>query len=297
MSNATTTTNTNTQPATPAIDNGRKKKGPAFSKAEDVALVKACLGVTTNPTVDTNLTEEGLWSSVVEGFVENYENLFNRDVSSLKSHFNSISLRCQFFSASYAKVYAARKSGENKDDWYEQTCARYVDFRPANSGKAFGLKHVWDLLKVEEKWKPQFPKENSEVEVVGETHPRPVGKHQAKAVKSSKRKRPSEDEDSTDKESLEMVCTQQEIDRERNAISRLHVYQEKVMMTHAIMSVNMATLSDEAKYYYKKMQKKIVEEMKRDEEKEKEEQRMIENVVEDVEDVEVEEEEGEDDSK
>ncbi|KAG2212882.1 hypothetical protein INT45_005504 [Circinella minor] len=126
MSNATTTTNTSTQPATPAIDNGRKKKGPAFSKAEDVALVKAYLGVTTNPTVGTNLTEEGLWSSVVEGFVENCENLFNRDVSSLKSRFNSISSRCQFFSASYAKVYAARKSGENEDDWVSQIFIFYI---------------------------------------------------------------------------------------------------------------------------------------------------------------------------
>ncbi|KAG2217661.1 hypothetical protein INT45_000791 [Circinella minor] len=146
MSNATTTTptttNINTQPATPAMDNGRKKKGPDFSKVEDIALVKAYLGVTTNPTLGTSLTEEGLWSSILEGFVENCDNLFNRDPSSLKSRFTSISAKCQFFSASYAKVYAARKSGENEDDWYEQTCARYVDFHPANSGKAFGLKHA-----------------------------------------------------------------------------------------------------------------------------------------------------------
>ena len=118
MSNAITTTNT--RPTTPAIDNGRKKKGPDFSKVEDIALVKAYLGVTTNPTIGTSLTEEGLWSSVLEGFVENCGNPLHRDPSSLKSRFTSISAKCQFFSASYAKVYAARKSGENEDDWVSQ---------------------------------------------------------------------------------------------------------------------------------------------------------------------------------
>ena len=121
------------------------------------------------------------------------------------------------------------------------------------------------------------------MEVVGETQPRPIGKHQAKAIKSTKRKRSSEDEDSTDKESLEMMRIQQEIDRECIATSKAYAYNEKVMMTHAIMSVDPATLSGHRKYYYEKMQKKIVEEMKKEEEEEKEKQKILGKVAEEVE--------------
>ena len=156
------------------------------------------------------------------------------------------------------------------------------------------MKHAWDLLKVEEKWKPRFPKENNEVEVVGESQPRPIGKHQAKAAKATKRKRSLEDEDSMNKQLLEMMRIQLEVDRERIATSKAHAYHEKVMMTHDIMSVDPATLPTYHRYYYERMQKKIVEEMKKEEEEEKEKQKAIGKVVEDVE---VEVEEGGDDSE
>ncbi|KAG2228004.1 hypothetical protein INT45_012028 [Circinella minor] len=262
MSNITIT---NTESTTPTIDNNqRKKKGSNFTIVEDIALVKAYLDVKNNPTIGTRLIEEGLWSSVMEGFIENCENPLNRDSSSLESRFSSISAKCQFFSASYAKVYAARKRGENEDDWYKQTCDRYADFRPANSGKTFGLRHAWDLLKVEERWKPLFAKERDQVEVMGETQSRPIGKHQAK---SAKRKRSFEDEDSTDKQSLEMMRIQQEIDREHIAIEKKRAYYKKITLTHEIMSVDPSTLSGPRKHFYETMQRQIVEEMKDEEEK------------------------------
>ncbi|KAG2221234.1 hypothetical protein INT45_013945 [Circinella minor] len=253
-----------------------KKKCPALSKAEDIALVKAYLGVTTNPTVGTNLTEEGLWSSAVEGL----SRIAKTFLIVLSHHLNHVSILSRR-DASFSRP--AMQKCMRPEKVYEQTCARYVDFRPANSWKAFGLRHAWDLLKVEEKWKPRFPKESNEVEVVEETQPRPIGKHQAKAAKATKRKRPLEDEDSTNKQLLEIMRIQLEVDRERIATSKAHAYHEKVMMSHEIMSVDPATLPSYRRYYYEKMQKKIVEKMKKGEEEEKEKQKIIGKVVEDVE--------------
>ena len=110
------TTPTTTSTIVSGTNIQRKKKGKDFTKAEDIGLVEAYLGVTTRPEVGDDMSDETMWSLIRSTFITKTEDPQSRDTTSLKSRFNSISPRCQYFSANYAKVMAQPHSGENDND-------------------------------------------------------------------------------------------------------------------------------------------------------------------------------------
>ncbi|KAG2207101.1 hypothetical protein INT45_000718, partial [Circinella minor] len=160
----------------------------------------------------------------------------------------------------------------------------YVDFHPANSGKNVGLKHVWDILKEEPKWKPQVPKPNNEAEAVDGTTKRPIGKHKAKENKEKRR--------ANDKESAEVQAQALET-----------CPKQMLMAKHEIMKVNLHGLSNQQQEYYRIMQKHILDELKEEMESPKKKQKEMVNVEDEDEeeeekgDGEEEEEEGEEEEE
>ncbi|KAG2224779.1 hypothetical protein INT45_005303 [Circinella minor] len=225
--------------------------------------------------VGDDMSDETMWSLIKSTFIMKTGDLQSQDTTSLKSRFNSISSKCQYFSANYTKVMAQPHSGENDNDMYEQACEKYVDFRPPNSGKNFGLKHVWDILKEEPKWKPQVPKPNNEAEAVDGTTKRPTGKHKAK---ENKEKRRANDKESAEAQALEMVRIQQEIDRDRAKAILMSAQSEMLMAKHEIMKVNLHGLSDQQQEYYQIMQRHILDELKEEMELPKKKQKEMVNV-------------------
>ncbi|KAI9270376.1 hypothetical protein BDA99DRAFT_602701 [Phascolomyces articulosus] len=69
----------------------------------------------STPTTPTNIP-----AVVVSPFIDECGNPMDQDVSSLKAHFSSISAKCSYFSANYAKVLGDPKSGENDDDKWQK---------------------------------------------------------------------------------------------------------------------------------------------------------------------------------
>ena len=94
----------------------RKKKGKDFTKDEDIGLVEAYLGVTNRPEVGDDMTDETMWSLIKFAFITKTGDPQYRNTTSLKSRFNYISSKCQYFSVNYAKVMAQPHSGENDND-------------------------------------------------------------------------------------------------------------------------------------------------------------------------------------
>ena len=160
------------------------------------------------------------------------------------------------------------------------------------------MKHVWDILKEEPKWKPQAPKPNNEAEAMDEATKRPIGKHKAK---DNKEKRRGNSKELADAQALETIRIQQEIDRDRAKAVLMSAKSEMLMAQHEIMKVDLHGLSDQQQEYYQIMQKRILDELKEEMESPKKKQKEMVNVEgEDEEeegDGEEEEEEGEEDGE
>ncbi|XP_021764432.1 glutathione S-transferase T2-like [Chenopodium quinoa] len=144
-----------------------------WSKAEEVVLVKAWLEVSQNKKTNTNQKGDVFWRKIEEMynnvrlykqrcFEEGTDRLTREDLlkmrgtEQLRNRWRRINASCSKFCGSHAHAESKKGSGMNDEDVMKLAYSIYANDKTKSSlcSKTFQDKHVWDILKQHEAWKP-----------------------------------------------------------------------------------------------------------------------------------------------
>ncbi|KAI7855653.1 hypothetical protein BDC45DRAFT_505556 [Circinella umbellata] len=234
-----------TPTADAAIQEEKRFRGKNFEKKEDLQLVKAYLVTCNNSEIDTDQSSDKFWVRVWYKYIED-GNEMERNFNALRNRFHTqISPSCLRFSESMSIVLRNPKSGENDEDKYRRALEHY-EATASSRLKNFKFKHCFDILKQEDKWKPDISNAAEPQEVDGNSV-RPMGQQQTTVIK--KKRKVDEVHANLIQNAKRVKCLESIAES------------AQLMAEHAIMSVDMSKLTPRQKLYYTKKQQEIIERM------------------------------------
>ncbi|KAG2211378.1 hypothetical protein INT45_007540 [Circinella minor] len=166
--------------------NAQKQRGSNWTEEEDLKLVNAWCGISTNPAKGAEYREQGLWEQILATFAST-GNPSSRDWKALKNRWGIISKTCSVFSAAFGLAQDKKGSGESEDDVITRALKIYASHPPKGSSMKFRNIHCWRILKGQHKWRV-FLEKKSQPEDAAQDPKRPMGKKKAKAMQSKKRR-------------------------------------------------------------------------------------------------------------